>query len=148
MRRHFQFGISTILLLTLLTALLAARHQPREIKADITLVSVSTDEPEGVCRITNRGRNAIFYTGYALDQPFISVDERSPGMSWKTIGIGFCGTGAALHKLPAGKSADFPIWWRTETADQVRVKITCLDRNHYEANRRDITSAPIHIVER
>jgi len=61
-------------------------------------------------RVTNTSPQPVWLHGRSLDSPFYSLFSRDAGAhSWVDYGIGFCGTGAGIHRLAPGKTIKFTV---------------------------------------
>ncbi len=78
-------------------------------------------------RIRNVSAKSIFVYGHSLDSPFVQIDTRNPEtMEWESFGIGYCGTGADLHKVKNGKEFVATIRLPGNLAKQdLRVRLHC-----------------------
>ena len=98
----FQFSIRSMLLLTIVGAIVAYQLRPREVAARINLVSVDAEKKEAIFEIVNTGRNDIWLYGYSLDSPIYSISVRSKNGDWVPMPQGWCGTGAGMRCLKKG----------------------------------------------
>ena len=82
--------------------------------------------------LKNTSPEAFWIYGYDANSPFVQIHSLSPSSGeWEHRGLGYCGTGASFHQIPAGGTFRVNVWIPDEIA---RRQLTVEFRRHSDAD--------------
>ena len=142
-----QVSIRSILALTVVGAIVAYQFRPREVSAEINLVSVDAPSHQAVFEIKNTARNDIWLYGYGVTSPLYSISGRSRNGGWVSMPVGWCGTGARMRRLKKGEARQFDVSWSGKF-DKIKVGVFCQDSDAEELESASIESDPVDVQAR
>jgi hypothetical protein len=61
-----------------------------------------------VLQFSNPTKRSVYFQGYHAQMPFYAIESKSSGV-WEKCRLGWCGTGAGIHKLAAGGWFEFTV---------------------------------------